>query len=84
MGVKEETRARTVAALWHYIKAHRLQDAENKQVINLNSELKQILFPKEKGGTNFIGIEKMGFHKLLAAIKPHLFEPEPLKFTLVI
>ena len=55
LGIPEETRARVVAALWQYIKSNRLQDPEERRIINLNEEL-QAVFGAE---------EKIEFHRLL-------------------
>ena len=40
LGIREETRARIVAALWQYIKQNRLQDSNDRAIVNLNSELR--------------------------------------------
>jgi len=50
--MKEESRSRIVAALWQYIKSNRLQDAEERQKINLNGELLEV----------FKGHERLEFH----------------------
>jgi chromatin remodeling complex protein RSC6 len=37
--MEEETRARVISGMWQYIKSNRLQDAEDRRFINLNSTL---------------------------------------------
>jgi len=74
LGITEESRARVVAALWQYIKNNRLQDPEERRIINLNEEL-QAVFGAE---------EKVEFHRLLQMLKPHLLELKPLTITVPI
>ena len=39
LGIQEETRAKSVSALWQYIKSNRLQDTEDRRFIILNNAL---------------------------------------------
>lgn len=74
LGIAEESKARVVAALWQYIKNNRLQDPEERRIINLNEEL-QAVFGAE---------EKVEFNRLLQMLKPHLLELKPLTITVPI
>lgn len=74
LGIKEESRARIVAALWQYIKQNRLQDTDDRGFINLNSELQAI----------FGGEEKIKFHQIMGLIKPHLTEVPPVELSVVV
>mmetsp|Transcript_38516 Transcript_38516/g.28362 ORF Transcript_38516/g.28362 Transcript_38516/m.28362 type:complete len:147 (+) Transcript_38516:252-692(+) len=47
LGIQEETRLRIIGALWQYIKSNRLQDSENREVLNTGNELLRI-FGQEK------------------------------------
>ena len=74
LGIAEESRARVVAALWQYIKSNRLQDPEERRIINLNNELQTVFGPEEK----------VEFNRLLQMLKPHLLEPKPLTIAVTI
>ena len=74
LGIKEETRSHIVAALWQYIKQNRLQDTDDRRLINLNSELVDILNCGEK----------IEFHQLITLLNPHLQETEPLTLRAMI
>jgi chromatin remodeling complex protein RSC6 len=53
LGLTEDTRARVVYALWQYIKSNRLQDPDDRRVINLNGKLKSVF------GSN---VDRFEFH----------------------
>lgn len=72
LGIREESRAHIVAALWQYIKQNRLQDTDDRGSINLNSEL-QAIFGLE---------EKVKFHELMGLLKPHLSDCKPLELSI--
>lgn len=59
-----------VAALWQYIKSNRLQDSDDRRVVNLNSKLQQCFGTQQ---------DHFEFHQLLALLKPHLSEVKPLE-----
>ena len=42
IGIRQCTRTQAIAALWEYIKANRLQDQQDRKVINCNKELKVV------------------------------------------
>lgn len=42
LGIQEETRAKIISALWQYIKSNRLQDADDRRIVNLNSKLQSV------------------------------------------
>lgn len=73
LGIEQETRARIVSALWQYIKTNRLQDAEDRRIIHLNTELKTVF------GND---VEHIEFSQIVALIKPHLAEPKPLEICM--
>lgn len=74
LGIREETRARIVAAIWQYIKQNRLQDSDDRGFINLNSELQGV----------FGGEEKIKFHQIMGLLKPHLLETPPLEMSILV
>jgi SWI/SNF-related matrix-associated actin-dependent regulator of chromatin subfamily D len=61
IGVRQCTRMQAVSALWEYMKANRLQDQEDRKVINCNKELKEAFHPPEfvvdGGGQNRVRID---------------------------
>lgn len=36
LGMEEDTRVNIIGALWQYIKSNRLQDSENREIVNCN------------------------------------------------
>ena len=74
LGIREETRARIVAALWQYIKQNRLQDTNDRGLVNLNSELRAIF------GTD----EKIKFHQLMGLLKSHLSDCRPIELSIAV
>jgi len=70
LGIEEETRIRIIGALWQYIKSNRLQDKENREVVNCNKELLEIF-----------GEEKLGVHNIVHSLQPHLLEADPIELT---
>lgn len=41
-GIEEASRLQIIGALWQYIKSNRLQDSDNRELINCNSELAEV------------------------------------------
>ena len=64
-----------MSAFWQYIKSNRLQDADDRRIVNLNSKL-QTIFGSQS--------ERFEFHQLLSLLKPHLHEIKPLEILLEI
>lgn len=63
LGLNEDTRARVVYALWQYIKSNRLQDPDDRRIINLNGKLKSVF------GSS---VDRFEFHQLIGMLKQHL------------
>lgn len=62
------TRPQVVLALWQYIKLHRLQESEERKVVNNDKVLQQVF-----------GVDKMTFSEIPARLDPHLLPPEPIE-----
>eukprot|EP00826_Nyctotherus_ovalis_P001385 TRINITY_DN1020_c0_g2_i6.p3 TRINITY_DN1020_c0_g2~~TRINITY_DN1020_c0_g2_i6.p3 ORF type:complete len:187 (-),score=52.24 TRINITY_DN1020_c0_g2_i6:1235-1795(-) len=43
IGIKQCTRLQAISALWEYIKINRLQDQQDRQIVNCNKELQAVL-----------------------------------------
>lgn len=41
--MKKSSRIKILAALWEYIKANRLQDTENRKMINCNQQFRDVI-----------------------------------------
>lgn len=52
VGAAPLPRTEVVKQMWVYIKAHNLQDATNKRVINADEKLKKV-FGKDEGGKHY-------------------------------
>lgn len=70
MGVEEDTRLRIIGALWQYIKSNRLQDADNRELVNCNAELAEVF-----------GEDKVEFHNAIFKLKEHLLEVQPIELN---
>ena len=44
LGIHTDTKAHVIMALWQYIKIHKLQDADDKKIINNNDSLQKVLY----------------------------------------
>jgi len=66
IGIKQCTKVEIITALWEYIKANRLQDQQDKQIINCNKEIKAIC-----------GEDRIEFSLLIDEIRKWLDEAEP-------
>lgn len=73
-GVEEASRLQIIGALWQYIKSHRLQDSEAREVINCNEELADVFGCA-------VGEEKLEFHQAVFRLKPHLQDIPPLELV---
>ena len=70
LGMEEDTRLRVLGAMWQYIKSNRLQDADNRELINCNQELVELF-----------GEDKLEFHTAVFRLKDHLLEVMPIELT---
>ena len=68
VGTQTATRQNIISALWEYIKAHKLQDKEKKNLINCDATLRGIF----KQDTILIDMISL-------CLKEHLTSLEPLK-----
>lgn len=72
IGVRNDTKKGIFAGVWQYIKKMRLQCADDRSAVRLDSGLKGLLGP-----TN-ANVEVMKIQQLFAVIKSHMVPPEPL------
>ena len=73
--MEEATRIQIVGALWQYVKSNRLQDADNRELINCNNDLAEIF------GCG-VGEEKLEFHQAVFRLKDHLYDLPPIELAL--
>jgi len=67
LDIKLDTKPNVVMALWQYIKYHKLQDSDDKRIINNNEELKKIF-----------KVNQMTFPQMPEFINHHLLPPDPI------
>ena len=67
------TRPSVVVALWQYIKLHKLQESDEKKIINNDVALQELF-----------KVNRMSFSEIPVLIEPHLLPPEPLTISYVI
>ncbi|KAK9450949.1 uncharacterized protein V1518DRAFT_391142 [Limtongia smithiae] len=67
-GMRELTRQGIVMGLWQYVKFHKLQDPDDKRVINLNDDLREIFG---------LGL-RMPFAHMIDLVTPHLLPLDPV------
>ncbi|XP_024519405.1 SWI/SNF complex component SNF12 homolog [Selaginella moellendorffii] len=68
LGVEVETRARIIAAFWHYIKGKKLQNPSDPTVVNCDLPLQRIL-----------GEDRVKFTSILNRLHQHLSAPQPIQ-----
>jgi len=73
LGIHTQTRPVIINALWQYIKTHRLQDAHEREYINCDKYLEQILECK-----------RMKFSEIPSRLHPLLMPPDPIVINHVI
>jgi SWI/SNF-related matrix-associated actin-dependent regulator of chromatin subfamily D len=73
LGIQEDTRVNIVGALWQYIKSNRLQESENRDIVNCNAELMELF-----------ELEKISFHEIVDQLKNFLEEADPLEIEYTI
>lgn len=67
LGIEVDTRARIMAAVWHYVKARKLQCPEDPSSFNCDPPLQRVF-----------GEGKIKFTAVTQKITPHLFPPQPI------
>ncbi|ESN96456.1 hypothetical protein HELRODRAFT_67796 [Helobdella robusta] len=73
LGIHTQTRPVVINALWQYIKTHQLQDAHEREFINCDKYLEQIL-----------ECQRMKFSEIPSRLSPLLMPPDPIVINHVI
>ncbi|CAO2831137.1 unnamed protein product [Amaranthus hypochondriacus] len=68
LGIEAETRPRIIAAIWHYVKARKLQNQNDPSLFNCDPQLQKVF-----------GEEKMKFTMVSQKISQHLSPPPPIQ-----
>lgn len=64
------TRPAIVVALWQYIKLHKLQESDEKKIINNDAALQELF-----------KVSRMSFSDIPVLVEPYLLPPEPVTIT---
>lgn len=64
------TRPTIIVALWQYIKLHKLQESDEKKIINNDSALQELF-----------KVQKMSFSDIPVLVEPYLLPPEPVTIS---
>lgn len=67
LGIEVDTRPRIIAAVWHYVKARKLQNPDDPSFFNCDTPLIKVF-----------GEAKMKFTMVSQKITPHLAPPQPI------
>ncbi|KAI4348307.1 hypothetical protein L6164_009042 [Bauhinia variegata] len=67
LGIEVDTRPRIIAAIWHYVKARKLQNPNDPSYFHCDIPLQKVF-----------GEEKMKFTMVSQKISQHLFPPQPI------
>lgn len=67
LGIEVDTRPRIIAAIWHYVKARKLQNPNDPSFFHCDQPLQRVF-----------GEEKMKFTMVSQKISSHLFPPQPI------
>lgn len=67
LGIEVDTRPRIIAAIWHYVKARKLQNPGDPSFFNCDPPLQRVF-----------GEERMRFTMVSQKISQHLFPPQPI------
>ncbi|KAK9272799.1 hypothetical protein L1049_003177 [Liquidambar formosana] len=67
LGIEVDTRPRIIAAIWHYVKARKLQNPNDPSFFNCDPPLQRVF-----------GEEKMKFTMVSQRISQHLSPPQPI------
>lgn len=78
VGMKYGTRVEILDAFWLYIKTKKLQDVENKEIINSDDLIRQVLLNR----TQAFKTEKLTFATINNRVRELLVPIDPIKVTL--
>ncbi|XP_050270774.1 SWI/SNF complex component SNF12 homolog [Quercus robur] len=67
LGIEVDTRPRIIGAIWHYVKARKLQNPNDPSFFNCDPPLQRVF-----------GEERMKFTMVSQKISQHLFPPQPI------
>ncbi|XWS40597.1 hypothetical protein CRYUN_Cryun17cG0009400 [Craigia yunnanensis] len=67
LGIEVDTRPRIIAAIWHYVKARKLQNPNDPSLFNCDAQLQKVF-----------GEEKVKFTMVSQKISQHLSPPPPI------
>ncbi|XP_022989619.1 SWI/SNF complex component SNF12 homolog [Cucurbita maxima] len=67
LGIEVDTRPRIIAAIWHYVKARKLQNPNDPSIFHCDQPLQKVF-----------GEDKMKFTMVSQRISQHLFPPQPI------
>lgn len=67
LGIEVDTRSRIIAAIWHYVKARKLQNPDDPSYFNCDPALRKVF-----------GEDKMKFTMVSQKISHHLSPPQPI------
>lgn len=67
LGIEVDTRARVISAIWHYVKARKLQCQDDPSFFNCDPPLQKVF-----------GEGKIKFSAVTQKISPHLSPPQPI------
>lgn len=67
LGIEVDTRSRIIAAIWHYVKARKLQNADDPSYFNCDPALRKVF-----------GEDRMKFTMVSQKISHHLSPPQPI------
>ncbi|GJW79233.1 SWI/SNF complex component SNF12 [Tanacetum coccineum] len=67
LGIEVDTRSRIIAAIWHYVKARKLQNPDDRPYFNCDPTLQKVF-----------GEDKMKFTMVSQKISYHLSPPQPI------
>ncbi|KAE9619857.1 hypothetical protein Lal_00040141 [Lupinus albus] len=67
LGIEVDTRPRVIAAIWHYVKARKLQNPNDPSFFHCDQPLQKVF-----------GDEKVKFTMVSQKISHHLFPPQPI------
>ncbi|KAK7266956.1 hypothetical protein RIF29_19618 [Crotalaria pallida] len=67
LGIEVDTRPRVIAAIWHYVKARKLQNPNDPSFFHCDQPLQKVF-----------GDDKMKFTMVSQKISHHLFPPQPI------
>jgi SWI/SNF-related matrix-associated actin-dependent regulator of chromatin subfamily D len=65
---ESKTKPKIILDIWHYIKEHKLQESDEKKIVQNDETLRRIF-----------GCDKMSFAEIPAKLSPHLLPPLPIE-----